>query len=103
MTKVFIKAYEYAGTGQSIIQLSDFSSMALKVGMDDLEVVNITIGDKLLVTFDALPGIEVEGQVVSIMPNEQSGDRNFSVVLGFETSTDALKWGMSAEVQIPQK
>jgi multidrug resistance efflux pump len=103
VTNVFINAHEYTNAGQPILELSDLTELVVEVKMDDIEVARIDIGDKLLMTFDALPGIEIEGRVISIMPNEGGdGERSFIVLFELDVQPEGLRWGMSAEVVVPQ-
>jgi multidrug resistance efflux pump len=104
VTKVFVNAYEYASVGNPIVQMSDLTELVVEVEMDDLEASNVDIGDVLLVSFDSLPGIAVEGSVISISPSEaRTDERNFTVLVVLDTIPEGLRWGMNAEVTIPQK
>lgn len=104
VTEVFINAHEYANTGNPIVQLSDLTNLNVEVEMDDLEVASIDIGKMLLVTFEALPGVEVEGRVISILPNDaRDGGRNFIVLIELDVIPEGLRWGMTAEVLVPQE
>jgi multidrug resistance efflux pump len=104
VTKVFVNAYEYASVGNPIVQMSDLTELVVEVEMDDIEVSNVDIGDVLLVSFDSLPGIAVEGSVISISPSEaRTDERNFTVLVVLDTIPEGLRWGMNAEVIIPQK
>jgi multidrug efflux pump subunit AcrA (membrane-fusion protein) len=102
VTEVYVNAYEYASIGQPIVQISNLSEMTAQFEMDDLEVVNLKIGDTMPVTFEALPGVEAIGRVVGIMPNDR-GDRDFIVLFGLETVPEGVLWGMTAEIIIPQE
>lgn len=103
VTKVFVNANEYAGAGQPIMEISDLTKLFVEVEMDDLEVASLEIGDSLIVTFEALPGIDIEGQVIRIKPSEASdSERSFVVLLDMEEIPKGLRWGMTAEVVIPQ-
>jgi HlyD family secretion protein len=104
VTEVFINVYEYAYSGQSVVQISDLTELNVEVEMDDLEIANVDIGDTLFVTFEALSGIEVEGKVVSIKPNEaRNSDRDFIVLIELSEYPEGLRWGMTAEVTIPKQ
>ncbi|MCK5429009.1 MAG: efflux RND transporter periplasmic adaptor subunit [Anaerolineales bacterium] len=104
VTEVFINAHEYASVGNPIVQMSDLTQLVLEVEMDDLEITSIDLGDVLLVTFEALPGVVVEGSVISIMPNDaRVGERNFTVLIVLDVIPEGIRWGMTAEVVIPQE
>ena len=102
VTKLFVNPYQYVGIGQPIVQLSDLTRLNVETEMNDNEVVGLMIGDVARVTFEALPGVEVKGVVVSIQPfDERQGGRNFVVVYELNEIPPGIRWGMSAEVYIP--
>jgi len=103
VTKVYVKAYEYANMGQPIIQVSDLSELIVQIEINDFEIKNIDIGNTYPVMFEALPEVEVEGRVLSIMPNEENGDKNLIALMGLETVPEGLLWGMTADVIIPSE
>jgi hypothetical protein len=55
------------------------------------------------VTFLALPDVEVDGRVLSFLPNERNEERPLIVLVGLETIPEGLLRGMTAEVAIPQE
>lgn len=102
VTKLFVNPYQYVGIGQPIVQLSDLTRLNVETEMNDNEVVGLMIGDVARVTFEALPGVEVKGVVVSIQPfDERQGGRNFVVVYELNEIPPGIRWGMSAEVYTP--
>ena len=54
-----------------------------------------------MVTFDALPDLVLEGTVISIAPKADQGSGvNFPVVIELSEIPPALRWGMTAFVDI---
>ena len=68
----------------------------------ELEVVRVAVGQPVTVTLDALPDTPLEGQVLRI--DEQSedyrGDVTYPVFIELLRSTEGLRWGMTASVEI---
>jgi HlyD family secretion protein len=105
ITEVIIRAHEYAWTGQSVIQISDVSQLKIEVILSDVDLAEVNSSDRALVTFEALPGIQVQATIIQIRPNE-SDDKDtstFIVTLSPENLPQGLRWGMSAEVCFPSK
>jgi multidrug efflux pump subunit AcrA (membrane-fusion protein) len=102
--QIFIQAYEYAAVSETVVQISDLTQLKIEVPMDDLEVVDLELGDPGIVSFEALPELEVEAIISGIKPNddkEQAGD--FIVTLQLKQIPEGARWGMSAEVYFPAK
>jgi RND family efflux transporter MFP subunit len=101
--EVFVHAYEYAGTGQPVVRLSDLNDLSVEVLMDELDVVGLSIGDEVPVTFEALPGITTQAVIISFSPNLDINDsRDFKVKLKLLDVPENLRWGMTAEVSFKQ-
>lgn len=101
--QIFTNTHEFAGDGDPIIQIGDLQDLVVKSEMSDFEISRIGTGDKLTITFTALPGIEVKGDVVSILPdmdNLATGD--FIVVIEMDDLPEGVLWGMTAQVHIPE-
>jgi len=65
------------------------------------EVVDVDTGQKVTLTFDALPGQSFEGEVESISDyfQERFGDITYVVRIRLMDSDEDLRWGMTAEVE----
>ncbi len=65
------------------------------------EVVDIDTGQKVTLTFDALPNKTFEGEVESISDyfQERFGDITYIVRIHLLDSDEDLRWGMTAEVE----
>jgi len=99
-----VKVGEQVVAGMPVVELADLA--ALQVETDDLtelDVVRVQEGDRVLVTFDALQGLELTGRVVRIEPigREKLGDITYTVVVGLDEQDARLRWNMTAVVTIP--
>jgi multidrug efflux pump subunit AcrA (membrane-fusion protein) len=103
VVNIFINPHEYTWTGDPVVQLGDLNRLSVETEMYDFEIIHVKAGDKGLVTFEALPGVEVEGIVKSIMPNETGASRGtFIVTIQLSKVPEGLQRGMTAYVVIPQ-
>ena len=64
-------------------------------------MVNITEGQFVNITLDALPGVELVGNVLSISQNfsENQGDIVYEVTVLLTDQNPAMRWGMTAVVK----
>jgi HlyD family secretion protein len=98
--KVLVKPYEYAGTGQPVLEISDADDLSVHLSMDEIDVAKISMGDKANVTFQALPGETAIGVVTLITSNPNNDNPNrFIVELKLLDVLPGLRWGMSAEAK----
>jgi RND family efflux transporter MFP subunit len=86
-----------------VAEVIDPSRMQLDVLVDEIDVVDVRRGQKTLIEVDALPGLEIVGEVqsISLLPAVQSGIVVYSTRIAFEAPADsALRVGMSAAADI---
>lgn len=87
----------------AVVQLGDFSSWLIETrDLTELRVVGLRPGDHAIVTFDAIPDLELPGQVTrvrSIGQNTQ-GDITYTVYIAPDRGDDRLLWNMTAKVML---
>jgi multidrug resistance efflux pump len=93
---------EAVGAGMPMLILADLSTLQIETtDLNELDVARLTIGDQATITFDALPDITIEGEVISIAPKAAEGAGvNYAVIIKLNELPDALRWGMTAFVEI---
>jgi HlyD family secretion protein len=101
---VMVEEGETLMAGAPVLVVGDLS--ALQVETDDLsevDVVEVAVGQKVKITVDAMPYLELHGQVSEIAPmaEERYGDIVYTVTIDLEGGSRAdLRWGMTAYVDI---
>jgi HlyD family secretion protein len=101
---VMVEEGETVMAGSPVLVIGDLT--ALQVETDDLsevDVVEVAVGQKVKVTVDALPDLELQGRVSKIAPmaEERAGDIVYTVTIDLEEGAAAsLRWGMTAYVDI---
>ena len=88
---------------RTIVELIDPRSMELKADVDELDMPIVKLGQKAVISVDALPDVQLEGNVTSISPlsTEESGLILYKIKIGFDVPEDSgLKAGMSATADI---
>lgn len=86
------------------IVVADMSEWVLETNdLTEQEVVSITEGDEVTITFDALPDLEFSGVVESISDYalERFGDVTYVVRIQLADPDLRLRWGMTAEIKFP--
>lgn len=85
------------------IVIADVSEWQLETdNLTDLNVVRIREGDPAVITFYALPDLELTGQVAQIKPLSQSdqGETIYTVTIRFDEQNENLRWNMISQVAI---
>ena len=102
ITDLKLKVGEFAASGQPVVTIADNSKWVVKTtDLTEIDVVNITEGQPVTVTLDALPSVELSGNVLSISQNfsENQGDVVYEVTVLLTDQNPAMRWGMTAEVK----
>jgi len=100
-----VKVGESIGGGQSVASIADFSDWLVKTtDLTELDVVNITEGQTVTVTLDALPDSPLTGTVQSIGQTfaESQGDVVYEVTIALKDAPPAIRWGMTAVVKFAE-
>jgi multidrug efflux pump subunit AcrA (membrane-fusion protein) len=71
--------------------------------LSELDVVRVRPGQEVLVTFDAIPGLEVRGTVERVQPKGEKklGDMTYTAIVGLKNPDPQLLWNMTAVVNLP--
>lgn len=99
---LYIHTGEWVTMGQPLLIMADLSHLQVETtDLNEIDVARIQIGDTAIITFDALPDVEVTGLVTRIAPKDAEGSGvNYPVLLELEEIPDGLRWGMTAFVDI---
>ena len=87
----------------TIIRLVDLTSLELEVEVDEIDIPGVKLGQRAIISVDALPDIELEGEVTFIPPEakEKTGLVLYDVEISFDVPQDlVLRGGMSATADI---
>ncbi len=104
---VYARSGEQAQPGQAIVTLGDMGSLHIETtDLSETDIARVRAGQPVKVTFDALPGTTIIGRVAQIAPMSTPGQSavNFVVTVALEQIDPALRWGMTAfvDVQVDQ-
>ena len=101
MGSVDARGGERVSPGVVVVRIADLSAWRLETeNLDELSVVNLRENDRVTVTFDALPELEIVGTVVSIgaFGEEKQGAVTYTAVIDLEKHDERLRWNMTAAI-----
>ncbi len=102
ITKLDLKVGEFAAAGQPVVTIADMSTWVVKTtDLTEIDVVGITEGQPVTITLDAIPDIELRGNVLSVGQGyaEQQGDIVYEVTILLAEQDTSMRWGMTAEIR----
>jgi len=102
VSELYVHANEWVAPGQPVLLLADLGNLRVETtDLNEIDVARIEVGDKVTVTFDALPDKIVSGTVTRIATKAGEGSGvNYPVVIELGEIPDNLRWGMTAFVDI---
>jgi len=102
VTQVFVSASEFIGPAQPVVQLGDLTGLRVETtDLNEVDVARVSVGDSAVITLDALPNVTIDGQVTRIAPKASEGSGvNYTVVIELNDIPEAVRWGMTAFVEI---
>lgn len=87
--------------GTPVMRIADLSQLYVETDdLTEIEVVDVSVGQKVTVIADALPGVEMTGVVESIKQvfEEKRGDITYTVRIKLDNPDPRLRWGMTVVV-----
>jgi HlyD family secretion protein len=105
IVQVNLKVGEVPSVSAPAIILADLSTwQIIAEDLSELDVVRVDEGDRVIATFDALPGLELPGRVsrVAAVGEESLETRGvtYSAIITLDQMDSRLRWNMSASVNI---
>lgn len=102
VAEVHINPSEWVAPGSPVLRIADLGHLQVETtDLGEIDVAQIIVGDTAIVTFDALPDLVLEGTVITIAPKAAEGSGvNYPVILELSEIPPALRWGMTAFVDI---
>lgn len=101
VTKISVKKGDSVGNGTAIATVVTKQKLAV-ISLNEIDVSKVQIGNKATITFDALPGLTISGQVVELdtIGTVSQGVVTYNVKISFDTQDDRVKAGMSMSAGI---
>jgi HlyD family secretion protein len=103
IAEINTEAGEVVGPGVPIVSVADLNAWQIETDdLSEVDVINVQPAQPVTITFDALPGVKLNGTVLAITPKAQTkrGDVTYTVKIAIENPDPRLKWGMTGQVEI---
>ena len=97
-----VKRGETVTPGQVVVSIADFSGWIVKTtDLTELDVVEISEGEPVSITLDAIPDTTIKGEVQTIGQNysEKQGDIVYEVTVKLTETLPDIRWGMTSEAR----
>jgi HlyD family secretion protein len=100
--QVHVREGEWVAPGQPVVTVGNLRHLRVETtDLNEIDVARVKPGQKVTVTFDALPGKAISGRVASISPKSSEGSGvNYTVIVELDGQDGSLRWGMTAFVDI---
>lgn len=88
--------------GEVEIVIADLSALHIDTTIDELDIAQVARGQRVDVTLDALPELELQGRVVSIdlSPQPATGSTQYPVRVVLDSENQQVRVGMTAALSI---
>ncbi len=100
VTALLVESGEMAGNSQTVLTLSDLSSLDVEVNVDETDVARIAMRTPVPVTVDAFPGAELSGEIIEISSSAdvQSGVVLYPVTVRLDPTDLSIRPGMTVNI-----
>jgi len=107
ISSLSVRANEWVVPGQPIMLLADFESLRVETtDLNEIDMAQLEIGQRVTVTFDALPDLIQDGTLVYIAPKASEGSGvNYTAHIELDEIPPQLRWGMTAfvDIEVPEE
>lgn len=96
-----VKKGDSVGSGTAVATLITKQKIA-EISLNEVDIAKIKVGQKSNLTFDAIDGLNVTGEVIEVdsLGTVSQGVVSYAVKIGFDIQDDRVKSGMSVNVSI---
>ena len=92
---------EWVAAGGAVVEMVDTRRLEIVVNVPERHFSGVRTGAKARVSFEALPEVDLEGEVTAIIPRADPQTRSFPVKVSIDNSEGLVGGGMSAAVAFP--
>jgi membrane fusion protein, multidrug efflux system len=92
---------EWLAVGAPVVEMISLAELEVRVEVPERYFRSMSPGAAARVTFESLPGLEVDGRVVSVIPRAGAQSRTFPVKVRIANREGRIGSGMLAQVALP--
>ncbi len=102
--RIPVNIYEQANSGTTIATISSNKKIT-NISLNEVDAVKVEAGQKVKLTFDAIPGLTMDGEVtqVDLIGTASQGVVTYNVKIVFDDNDSRVRAGMSTDVTITVK
>lgn len=102
ITEVYIQVNDQVGPGTPAFRLDDLSQLWVEVGVSEIDINRVKIGQPVFLTFDGILAKEYQGEVAEVSPvgTISLGVVDFEVKVVLSNADRDVRPGMTAAVEI---
>lgn len=102
VTEAHILPGDQVSAGQTAFRVDNLSSLLVDVKVSEVDINNVSVGQPVTLTFDAILGKDYHGEVAEVTQagTVEEGVVNFTVTVELTDADSAVKPGMTAAVNI---
>ena len=102
VTESYTLSGDQVAAGETAFRIDNLSSLLVDVKVSEVDINNVSIGQPVVLTFDAILGREYHGEIVEVTQagTVEEGVVNFTVTVELTDADAAVKPGMTAAVNI---
>jgi HlyD family secretion protein len=100
---IHVRQGEEVMPGQAVLVMGDLTTLRVETtDLDEYDVARVQPGQSADLTFDALPEKVLSGRVARVAPmsTPDQAATTYTVIIDFEEVDPALRWGMTAFVDL---
>lgn len=97
-----LKVGQLVSPGNPLVVIADLTIFHVEtVDLTELDVLNVQLGEKVMVRLDAIPNLELEGKILRIhsVGTNYQGDVVYAVLVELVQTDPRLLWNMTAAVE----
>lgn len=100
--EMYINEGEWLNPGQPVILMANLDSLQVETtDLNEIDVAQIAVDDRVILSFDAFPELVTHGTVTWIAEKASEGAGvNYRVEIAFDEIPEGVRWGMTAFVDI---
>ncbi len=105
VTRLNVNPGAPVSAGLPVATVADLKAWVIETdNLTELEVIHVKVGQKVTITFDALPDKIFHGEVLRVASQyeEKRGDITYTVTIALTDADPDLRWGMTATVEFPK-
>lgn len=100
VTELHTEVGEWIRLGDAVLRLANFDTIEIYLDVPERYYPHLAAGDLAPARLDALPGVELEGQVFAVVPQAGSAARTFPVIVRAANPGRQAAAGMLARVRL---